>query len=131
MRAHQLDANGVIVNTIEVDSLAILPRLVDAAIGGNIGDSVVGGHLVPKQTPVQPVPVAVEPLQGLLALDKAGMSAAYDTWANNPARTFAERAFIDKAQTWRRDNAVLQGACTALGITSGQLDDLFRLAATL
>lgn len=135
MRALQLheDGSGRIINIIVVDSLNIFPRLVDAAIypTATIGDSIVNSILVPKPIQPAPVPEAVTPLQGLLALDQAGMATAYDAWAKNPARTFSERAFIEKAQTWRRDNAVLQGACAGLGITPTQLDDLFKLAATL
>lgn len=48
MRAHQLDANGVIINTIVVDSLDVIPGLVDASIGGQIGDKIVGGVVVPQ-----------------------------------------------------------------------------------
>jgi len=47
MRAHVI-TNGVIANTIEVDSLDVIPGLIDASIGGAIGDSVVGGVIVPK-----------------------------------------------------------------------------------
>jgi len=77
------------------------------------------------------VPDAVEPLQGLLAIDAFGMADAYETWATSTDRTFAERAFINRAQTWRRNDPILQGASTALGLTSEQLDALFIKAATL
>ena len=52
MNAHQVDAHGVIVNTIVVDSLTVFPGLVDAAIGGTVGDIVRGGALIPKATPL-------------------------------------------------------------------------------
>lgn len=77
------------------------------------------------------IPQEVTALQGLLAIDAAGLSGAYETWANDPDRTFAQRAFIQRAQTWRRDDPTLQGAAEALGLTEAQLDDLFTLAATL
>jgi hypothetical protein len=50
MKAHQLDENGYIVNTIIVDSLDALPglTLVDASIGGQIGDRIVDGLIVPQ-----------------------------------------------------------------------------------
>lgn len=47
MNAHQLDADGVIINTVVVDSLDALPDLIDASIGGTIGDRVVDGVVVP------------------------------------------------------------------------------------
>lgn len=53
MRAHLLDENGKITNTIDVPSLDFLPNLVDALIGGGIGDSVINGVLVPRE-PEQP-----------------------------------------------------------------------------
>lgn len=48
MRAHQLDKDGLIINTIEVNSLDVFPDLVDASIGGTIGDSVINMTLVKK-----------------------------------------------------------------------------------
>jgi hypothetical protein len=50
MRAHVIQ-DGVIANIIVVDSLDALPGLIDADIGGSIGDSVVDGVVVPKPTP--------------------------------------------------------------------------------
>jgi len=50
VKAHVIE-NGLIVNTIEVDSLNVLPGLVDASIGGSIGDSIVNGVVVPKPIP--------------------------------------------------------------------------------
>ena len=70
------------------------------------------------------------PLQGLLAIDRAGLSATYEAWAASPERTFAQRAFVDKAQTWRRNDPTLIEAATDIGLSSAQLDDLFALAAT-
>ena len=77
------------------------------------------------------VPQSVSSLQGLLAVDQAGMAAAYTAWTSDSARTFAERAFIDKAQTWRRDNETLAAAAIAFGLSGEQVDGLFALAATL
>jgi len=46
MRAHVIK-DDKIVNTIEVDALDVFPGLVDAALGGVIGDGWVGGKPVP------------------------------------------------------------------------------------
>ena len=78
-----------------------------------------------------PVPQEVTVLQALLAIDQAGMSPAYEAWANDPARTFAEKAFINRAQVWRRTDPLMIAGATALGLSPAQLDDLFMLAATL
>jgi hypothetical protein len=51
MRAHQLDANSVIINTIVVDSLDALPDLIDASIGGSAGDRIIDGAVIPKPLP--------------------------------------------------------------------------------
>ena len=37
MKAHIVE-NGIVTNTIEVESLSILPNLLDASLGGTIGD---------------------------------------------------------------------------------------------
>ena len=76
-------------------------------------------------------PQIVTALQGMLALNQAGMASAYESWANDPARTFAEKAFINKAINWRYDDDVLNAGCIALGISEAQKKQLFILAATL
>lgn len=86
-----------------------------------------------EQNPVAPedtTPV-VSALQGLLALDQSGLASAYEAWAKDPARTFAERAYIEKALVWRRDDTTLNAAAVSMGLSSQQVDDLFVLAATL
>lgn len=80
--------------------------------------------------PAPSVPSAVPALRGLKAIDHFGFASAYDAWANDPARTFLERAFINKAQTWERDDATLTAAALALGLTEAQLDAMFTWAAS-
>ena len=53
MRAHIIE-NGIVVNTIEVQSLDVLPGLVDASIGGAIGDRYEDGNFVPPAPPPEP-----------------------------------------------------------------------------
>ena len=89
------------------------------------------GEIVRPEPPANPVPQVVDALQGLKALDAAGMAPAYESWANDPARTFLERAFISREQRWRRDDPTLAAGATALGLTAEQLDGLFVLADTL
>ena len=82
--------------------------------------------------PAEPDPVMrVTALQGLLAIDVAGLSEQYEAWAKDPARTFAERAFIDRAQYWERNDQTLVSAATALGLGDAQIDALFETAAQL
>lgn len=87
-----------------------------------------GGVPLPAATPV---PEAVEALQALLALDAAGLAPAFAAWAQSPERSFAERAFIDRARTWRRDNPVLIAGAADMGITPEQLDQLFIAGAAI
>ena len=57
MNAHQLDANGVIINTIVVESLDFLPNLVEATEGG-IGWTYANGVFTAPPEPEVVTPVA-------------------------------------------------------------------------
>lgn len=57
MRAHIIE-NGVVVNTIEVDSLDFMPNLVEAT-SGSIGWSYVNGQFIDNS----PVPEVVTPTE--------------------------------------------------------------------
>ena len=59
MNAHQLDASGVILNTIVVDSLDVFPNLIDAFVGGSIGDTWNGTTIVKKPRDVEAEKVSV------------------------------------------------------------------------
>jgi hypothetical protein len=85
----------------------------------------------PAPPPANPVPQEVTVLQAMKALDAAGMSAAYEAWANAPERTFIELAFINRSTHWVRTDPIMLSGSAAIGISEAQLDDLFRLAATL
>lgn len=72
MRAHVI-TDGVITNTILVATLDILPGLIDAALGGKIGDTWDGEHF---STPIEVV--------GPVALQKSivdAVQARLDNWA--------------------------------------------------
>lgn len=129
MRAAQIE-NSVVVNVVVVDTLDALPGLVELQDGFGIGDGYADGSFS-KPTAVVAVPPIISALQGLLAIDQAGMSSAYEAWANNAARTFSERAYIAKAKTWRRDDPILNSAAGVLGLTESQVDELFILAASI
>ena len=77
------------------------------------------------------VPQEVDATSALKAIDQANLSSAYTAWASAPDRSFSERAFIDKAAVWKRNDPVLLAGAAALGLTSEQVDQLFILAATL
>lgn len=71
MRAHIIGASGVILNTIEVASLDWVPDygfgLLDASVGGSIGDSIVGGAVVPAAA--DPAVVSAQAVADLAAID--------------------------------------------------------------
>jgi hypothetical protein len=71
------------------------------------------------------------PLQGLLAIEAAGLTAVYEVWTSDPLRTFAQRAFIERAQVWKRTDPTLIAAAQSIGLTDENLDQLFELAVTL
>ena len=45
--------------------------------------------------------------------------------------TLAQKAFINRAQIWKRDDATLLSAATSFGLTETQIDEFFILGATL
>jgi hypothetical protein len=91
-----------------------------------------GGALVrlpDPPAPPAPVPEAITPLQARRALRAAGLLDAVNAWiATQPA---------DAQDAWeycievRRDSPFIAGAQAALGLTSQQVDDLFRAGAAL
>lgn len=60
MRAHLLNAESIIINTIVVDSLDFMAGLIDASHGGEIGDYWSGAEFIPLTDPRHPHYVAPE-----------------------------------------------------------------------
>jgi hypothetical protein len=57
MNAHQLDANGVVINTIVVESLDFMPNLIEAT-GGGIGWTYANGVFTAPPEPEVVAPTA-------------------------------------------------------------------------
>lgn len=75
MKAHIIE-NGVVVNTIEVDSLDFMPGLVDAEAGGAIGDTYENGQFIRLVSPEpEPVPPTKEQLLAQLQALQAQINA--------------------------------------------------------
>ncbi len=133
MNAHILDENGVIINTIVVDSLDVFPNLVDASIGGQKGDSVVNGEVIPKPAPEPVVPQKVTRRQALSALLINGVTAAMIETAINalPVSTLEKGlALIEFRESLEFEYArplVIQ-MCAAMSLDR---DELFIFAETL
>lgn len=140
MRAHQIDKDGNIINTIEVKSLSDFPNLVDASIGGGKGDSIVNGVLVKAAPAPIPVPKAVTKAQFREALHRRDeLTAIQDeldlmiTEANADGSRnggVIQIQWEDKT-TIDRDWPFLLMLQARLFWTNEKVDDLFRYAATL
>lgn len=120
--------NGKVVNVSESES-ALSANWVQSDVA-KIGD-IYDGATFTTPDPVIPVPESVPALNALLAIDAAGLSSQYEAWANHADRTFAERAFIEKAEQWRRSSPHVAAGAAALGLSDSQIDDLFRSAAAI
>lgn len=135
MRAHVIE-NGVIANIIVVAALDALPglMLIDADLHpGNIGDGWDGAQVIPAPVPPEPVPTEVTMRQARLALLGAGLLTNVDAAINampEPAKS-AARIEWDYSSAVQRHNGFVQQLGPALGLTDAQIDDLFRVAATL
>jgi len=84
--------------------------------------------LPPAPQPTPPVTV-VTPVQGRIALLNAGLldqaKAAVD------AAGGATAIWWEYATIWERDNTLLNGLSATLGLSSAQVDQLFKLAAAI
>ena len=128
MHAHQLNTHGEIINTIIVDSLDAFPGLVDASIGGGIGDSVIDGLLV-KRTFVTQIPKSVSPRQIRQALTRAGLRASVE--AAVAAGDQDIKDWYEFATDFERSNPVVASLGAALNVSDEQLDALWILAEAL
>lgn len=132
MNAHQLDANGVIINTVVVNDLSVLPNLVDASIGGSIGDSIINGQLVTKIVTV-PVPESVPSLNARLTMIANGWMAPVRAYLEAMTGPEGEQAreYFDRALTFKRNHPLVVAVPAAIGKTPEEVDELFRQAASL
>lgn len=91
------------------------------------GTEVLAGWM-PEAQPAMEVPQSVTPWQMRRALNQLGLRAMVE--AAVAAGDQDARDGWEFALEIRRDNPLLAGMAQALGMTDGQLDDLFRLAAS-
>ena len=134
MRTTVIDGTKV-VNVIEAEPGYELPGflLVPSEEAGPGWRYLDGKFIGPKPTP-DPGPQSVTRAQGKAALIRAGkwnMVLAYVASIKSPTeRALAEVALNDTTE-WLRTSPFLNAAADALGLTSAQLDDLFREAAAI
>lgn len=129
MRAHCIE-NGIVTNTIEVESLDFLPNLIDGSEGG-IGWGWDGETLTPPPAQPVPIPSAVTMRQARLALLAAGKLALVDAAIETlpePQRTQAQIEW-EFASEILRDSPLVGTIGAALGLDDAALDALFVEAA--
>lgn len=138
MRAHVIE-NGRVVNTIVVDTLDE-PRtealagleLVDADLGGAIGDSYAAGVFTPTAAVVV-VPSAVTRRKGMAVLIKRGLLTQIRGVLNGIAGVDGELARNDfeTSQTFERNWPLIAALQPVLSWSDAFVDDLFVEADTL
>lgn len=138
MPRYALIKAGAVVNVIEADAsfaAVAATQLGGSAVQtdtGNIGDAYAAGNFTPA-APAAPVPASVTMRQARLALHAAGKLAAVEAAIEalpDPPKT-AARIEWDYSNEVQRHNGFVASLAPALGLSEVQLDDLFRLAATL
>jgi hypothetical protein len=88
-----------------------------------------GGVIEPFVPPPPAVPTSITPLQARKALRAAGIKPAVDAYLATLGEE--EQEEWDYAIEVRRDNATINNGWALLGRSQAELDDLFRLGATL
>lgn len=138
MARYALIVGGVVVNVIEADQAfadTLASDMGGTAVStstGSTGDTYSGGNFSRPAAAVE-VPDEVTMRQARLALLGAGLlddvEAAIDAMSD-PAKA-AARIEWDYSNTLRRDHPLVTTLGAGLGLTSGQLDDLFIAAGAL
>jgi len=123
-------SDGVVDNVIEADDDFTLPgKTLIASDTANIGDIWDGSAFTPPAPPPAPVPESVSRRQAKRALLAAGLLSTVEA-AVAGASAEVQIDWTDAIE-FRRDNALIASMAVSLGLTSAQIDDLFRSAATL
>ena len=132
MRAHII-RDGVVQNTIVADIATAQVLHPDAvvveAIEGGPGWLWDSEALAPPPTPPDPVPAVVSPLQMRRALRSQGLLDA--------SLAYVAQQDADTQDAWeyaveiRRTDVLIARAAASMNMTAGDVDELFRLAASL
>jgi hypothetical protein len=135
MARYAIVEDGVVTNIVEWDgneekwSPPDGADLFEASDAVGPGWRLSSGELAPPAQESPPVPQVVSRAQLKLALLAAGILDAVEGFVATADRAvqimWAERAEFD------RHHPLLAEMVTAFGMTPGQADDIFRLAATL
>lgn len=95
-------------------------------------EDVAAAMLLPEPVPV---PESVSLRQFRMSLKRAGLFAAVDSLRTNPALTLQQRddltEFLEFSNSIERDHPLIAALSPMIGVTTEQIDDVFRIAATL
>jgi len=75
------------------------------------------------------VPIAITPLQGRLALKRAGLLESVE--AAIVQANWETQIWWEYATLWHRSHSLLKALATSLGLTSEQVDELFKVAGAI
>ena len=132
MRAHVIE-NGVVVNTVEVETLDALPGLVATQANEGIGWLYDGISFTSPPQPTPSVPQEVTMRQARLALLENNLLANVQPAINSlpePDKTKAQIEW-EYSNALQRSNPFVAVLGAALGLSSQDLDDLFIQASAL
>lgn len=88
-----------------------------------------GGVPEPYVAPPEPLPLVVSAAQGRLALLDAGLLATVKAAVDQADE--ATQIWFEYATEWQRDHPILATLAAQVGLSSGEIDDLFVAAALL
>lgn len=77
----------------------------------------------------EPVPASITASQARVALHRAGLLTSVTALVDNPATDTEIKIFWEYEVTLDRASPALNAMAAALGLTSAQVDDLFRVAS--
>ena len=86
---------------------------------------------LPPQPASPTIPARVTRRQARLALHQAGLLDQVEALMASPETPAAIRITYEDATEWWRDDPIIQAIGPALGLTPGQVDDLFVAASTI
>ena len=120
---------GWIPFTASPDDVEEFGREIHARITlGEAGE--IAPYVAPPPQPT-PVPHEVSRFQARAALLQAGLLDDIEAYMADPATDPFVRLAWQDAQVFKRNSPTVLSLQPLLGLTDGQLDDLFRFAATI
>ena len=120
--------NGVVENVVIVGQLSDIPGALDGT-SASVGDTWDGSSFH-RPVVVEPVPEIVSRFQGKAALATMGLLSTVEAFLDQYGSDLQKLAWTE-VQEFRRFSPMILELAVPLNLTSAQLDDLFRLAATI